>query len=77
MSLLKVKVITQIALNIQSLAIRLTGIFIRIVPFKAFFLNGLGILSGMFLMILRIGHWGELYGSHGILEIISRLSYSS
>lgn len=60
MSLLGIKVITQIALNIQSLVIRLTGIFIRIVPFKAFSLNSLGIVSGLFLMILRIGHWGKI-----------------
>lgn len=60
MSLLKVKAITQIALNIQSLAIRLTGIFIRIVPFEAFFLNSLGIVSGLFLMVLRIRHWGKI-----------------
>jgi len=60
MSLLKVKVITQIALNIKSLAIRLTSIFIRIVPFEAFFLNSLGIVSGLLLMILRVGQWREI-----------------
>jgi lauroyl/myristoyl acyltransferase len=60
MRLLKAKAITHVALIMKSLAIRLTGLFIRIMPFEAFFLNSLGLVLGLSLMVLRIGHWGEI-----------------
>lgn len=50
-------VTTRFALNLKFLAIRLLSISVRVVPFKAFLLNSLGIIIGLFFMFLRIGQW--------------------
>jgi len=47
----------RLALNVKFLAIRLLGILVRVVPFKAFFLNSSGMIIGLFLMFLRIDQW--------------------
>ena len=47
----------RLALNMKFLAIRLLGILVRMVPFKAFFLNSSGIIIGLLFMFLRIGQW--------------------
>ena len=57
MNLLTVKGIARLALNVKFLAIRLIGISVRVVPFKAFLLNSLGIVIGLFFMFLKIGQW--------------------
>ena len=57
MSLLTVTSATRIALNVKFLVIRLIGISIRAVPFKAFLLSILGTVIGLFFMLLRISQW--------------------
>lgn len=46
-----------IALNVKFFFIRLTGILIRVMPFKAFFMNILGTGIGLFFMLIKISQW--------------------
>ncbi len=48
---------SRFALNVKFLAIRLIAISVSVIPFKAFLLNSLGSVVGLFLMLLRIGQW--------------------
>jgi len=57
MGLLRVAVATKFVLNVKFLAIRLVGVVIHVVPFRAALLNGLGIVIGLCIMFLRIGQW--------------------
>jgi hypothetical protein len=50
----------RLALNLKFLVIRLIGISVGIVPFKALLLNSLGVVTGFLLMFLKIGQWGAI-----------------
>jgi predicted LPLAT superfamily acyltransferase len=54
---LKTAVPATLVLNVKFLAIRLVGVVIHVIPFRAAFLNGLGSVIGLFIMFLRIGQW--------------------
>ncbi len=60
MNLLRVIGATRLALNVKFLAIRLIGISVRVLPFKAFLLNSLGIVIGLLLAFLKIGQWSAI-----------------
>ena len=57
MSLLTVSGASRLALNVKFLAIRLIGMSVGVVPFKAFLLNSFGSVIGLFLMFLKIDRW--------------------
>ena len=57
MTFLAITGVPRLALNLKFLAIRLIGISIGVVPFKAFLLNSFGSIVGLFFMFLRIGQW--------------------
>ena len=57
MSLLTALGASRLVLNLKFLAIRLIGISVGVVPFKAFLLNSFGSVIGLFFMFLRIGQW--------------------
>ena len=57
MNLLTMTGAPRLALNVKFLAIRLIGISVGVVPFKAFLLNSFGFVTGLFFMFLNIGQW--------------------
>jgi lauroyl/myristoyl acyltransferase len=57
-----VTVAARIAVNIKFLAVRVVGLVIRVVPFRAALLNGLGVVTGLFFMLLRTGQWKAIIG---------------
>jgi lauroyl/myristoyl acyltransferase len=60
MNLLTITGALRLALNVRFLIIRLIGISVGVVPFKTLFLNSFGVVTGVMLMFLKIGQWGEI-----------------